>query len=80
MGNLTIEVTWDGGSGNVTIPAGGNQTFVLTQGTEVTAEALEGDGCYSYVWWIDNQDPSYENPQVFYMDANYEAWAYCGQV
>ena len=59
-----------------------NETFVLPQGTEVTAEALEGDGCYFEGWCLDEpgcQERSYENPQVFYMYVNYEAWAYSGE-
>jgi uncharacterized protein YfaP (DUF2135 family) len=76
-GCCPIEVTWDGG--NETVNAGGNQTFVIPQGITVTLDAqADGITCYFYYWLIDNQDPYYVNPQDVYMDANYEAWAYCG--
>jgi hypothetical protein len=75
-GCCSIFVTWDGGNG--TVNAGGNQTFVLPQGTEVTADALEGDGCYFYDWYVDEETSPRDAPLTITMDANHEAWAYCG--
>jgi hypothetical protein len=67
----SIEVTWNGG--NVTIPAGGNQTFVFVQGTPVTLDAL-GEEC-DFCGWYDNEVPL-QDPLQITMDADHEAWAY----
>jgi len=52
-GCCPIEVTWDGG--NETVPAYGNETFDIPQGTMVTLDPLaDADTCYFYYWIIDD--------------------------
>jgi len=76
-GCCPIQVTWFGG--NYTIPAGGNQTFVVPQGTVVTADALDGGGCATTGWYLDLEPTSRPDPLTITMDADHQAWAYCGQ-
>jgi len=75
-GCCPIEVTWDGG--NETVPAYGNETFDIPQGTMVTLDALEGGACYFYDWYLDQETTPRDNPLTIPMDADHEAWAYCG--
>ena len=69
----SIEVTWNGG--NVTIPAGGNQTFFFAQGTPVTLDAL-GEECDFCGWYLDDNEVALQDPLQITMDADHEAWAY----
>jgi len=76
-GCCPIQVTWFGG--NQTIPAGENQTFVVPQGTVMTADALDGGRCIFTGWYLDLEPTSRPDPLTITMDADHQAWAYCGQ-
>ena len=59
-GCCPIQVTWVGG--NETVPARGNETFEIPQGTTVTIDPLaDADTCYFYYWVIDSQ-AYYDDP------------------
>ena len=64
--------------GNQDVPWGGNATFVLPEGTEVTLTPSDSDGIVFTGWYIDAEgSPRFDRPLTIAMDASHQVTAVC---